>query len=144
MRFATPRYRSPMPNVDAFFQFVVEELNKEGISGVRLGLIQARWYGNFDGAVEMHEGASLTELLNKISKSCDFTSKDLRVTEEPSVVKRTIELASERSALLHVTLSDHPPGWVAKVSGMPRVVREHDLQTCLINTMDNIFGETND
>lgn len=100
-----------MPLVDAFFEFISEGLNEEGVVGLTVIQTEAGWsVGSSRG---VFSETTLPAALNAMSRAVDFTHKDLQVAEEPSLLKRVAELAGPRGVVVH--LLDGSPQWCVTV-----------------------------
>jgi len=134
-----------MPDVDGFFSFVSEELGKDHGSGLTVyapGPDQLDWEVVGGGKGASHD--TLTGALNQLSRVLDFTGKDLKVDEEPSLIKRVAEQAGETSSPLVVTYGD--TGWIATVpiTSTNYSCVGHELTNCLHDLLIKLLGETND
>lgn len=136
-----------MPYVDAFFQFVSEELARDHKSSIT---VYAPTPGTEGWVISCNEaeasGATLSGALNALSQTLNFTSKDLRIDEEPSLVKRVAEIALEQGGSLGVMYADSDPAWRA-VTGTTenhQITSGHNLGECLLNMMNQLLGEPND
>lgn len=134
-----------MPNVDGFAEFVAEEVRKDFGVGLTIYAPADReivWEATANG----REGAgdTLGAAINQLSQRLDYTSKDIRHDEEPSLVKRVAELARKQDSPLVITLTD--TGWDVTVP----IDQDHyscagyEVAECLRNMLDNLLGETND
>lgn len=134
-----------MTSVDAFLQFIVEELAKEGTPSVVLGVslgegepwtVKSRGGNNDSEAL----GDNLAAALNILSMQVDFTSKELNVAEEPSLAKRVAELAALHGASLTLQAPRSKINWTVRV---PELGLQHEaftLDTALQLLLDDLIG----
>ena len=129
-----------MTHVDAFLQFVVEEVGRD-----KLGPFEVKTDDGTAWTVKtsksLSTAPSLTMALNHTSQALDFTSKDLAMLEEPSVSKRVIELAALQKARLVIQAPGDGPMWTIDVEGPKLRARSEafTLEEAMKNLLDDLI-----
>lgn len=112
-----------MPSVDDFAQFVAEELAKDGHSCLMIlaptsadAREEPEWAVWSLGALERLTGQDLSATLNKASQKLDYTYKNIRSTDEGSLLCKTASAAERWESYLMLVPPSDSPLWTVKAS----------------------------
>lgn len=131
-----------MPSVDAFLEFVVQEMSKEGQYRLVVDAPDNERYWlagpQSDTGEGLAHGDSLTEVLNHISLAFSFTHKPLTVAEQDSLVKQVAIKAAQHDSALVIHAPSNQINWIVEVEGLGIRSERFTLKEALMQTLKDL------